>query len=92
MTAAAPFRVDTLTDRHGVYEERWMVPPPGEGVMFRVTAQAWVTEQCERCDGTGDADPDWRDVPSQPCPNCVDGRRRMRVIHEWKPVEKRREL
>ena len=96
MTAAAPYRVDTLTDSHGTYEERWMVPPPGEGVMFRVTAGAWVTEPCDTCGGDGEnpaAETDLDRLLLGACPaNCDDGRRRVRVIHEWKAVEKRREL
>ena len=123
MTAATtPYRVDTLTDAHGVYEERWMVPPPGERatsgepVVFRVTAEAWVTERGEAsrcsCEHSEDAhkwEPGFYDVrghhaecttvgcgcrryQARPNPNCVGGRRRARVIHEWKAVEKRREL
>jgi hypothetical protein len=68
--ATTPYRVDTITDSHGTYEERWMVPPPGEGVMFRVTAEAWVTQY-----------DNGYHVPT-----------RVRVINEWKAVEKRREL
>lgn len=49
MTATSPYRIDTITDAHGTYEERWMVPPPGEGVVFRVTAEAW------RYEGSGPA-------------------------------------
>jgi hypothetical protein len=86
-----PFRVDTLTDSHGTYEERWMVPPPGEGVMFRVMAEAWVAEQCARCGGSGHLESPWGGPEESQCP-CLTGRRRVRVIHEWKAVEKRREL
>jgi hypothetical protein len=91
-----PFRVDTLTDSHGTYEERWMVPPPGERVVFRVTAEAWVTELCDTCGGDGFTveGPNYHDPHGDKieCLECVNGRRRVRVIHEWKPVEKRREL
>ena len=71
MTATDPYRVDTITDRHGTYEERWMVPPPGD-VWFRVTAEVWLTEH---------DDPEC--VPG--CDACAV--HRVRVIHEWKAVE-----
>jgi len=51
--AANPYRVDAITDSPGTYQERWMVPPPGEGVVFQVTAEAWVTEPCDECGGKG---------------------------------------
>jgi hypothetical protein len=102
MTAAtSPYRVDTITDRHGTYEERWMVPPPGEGVVFLVTAEAWLlTELCDVCKGLGKvrAHIDLREMREGrgygwwQCKKCVNGRRRVRVIHEWKAVEPRREL
>jgi len=90
MTAAAPYRVDTNTDSHGTYEERWMVPPPADGVTFQVTAESLETPPCDTCDGKGKLGkypifngPD--DLTD--CPNCVAGLRRVRVIHEWKAVE-----
>ena len=88
---SAPYRVETITDSHGTYQERWMVPPPGEGVVFQVTAEAWVTEPCDRCGGRGFVMAQIRPHLAH-CPNCVNGRRRVRVIHEWKAVEPRREL
>jgi hypothetical protein len=106
MTAAAPYRVDIKTDEHGTYEERWMVPPPapavGDTTTYEVTACAWVTETCQTCDGLGKVRShiDQREMREGrgygwwQCrnPTCVNGCRRVRVIHEWKAVEKRREL
>jgi len=92
MTATAPYLVQTVTDSHGTYEERWMVPPPGDGVTFLVTAEAWATEPCDTCEGrafntwTWDDDLGIRHVDSFDCRDCDGGRRRVRVIHEWKAV------
>jgi hypothetical protein len=44
MDADEPCFVESVTDYWGTYEQRWMVPPPGDGVKFRVTKDEWTDD------------------------------------------------